>query len=143
MATYYARTTIKKGDSEQEYKLSMCLNGHKKVRTVSLISDSHAIARPYMFLDLLCQILPLWLYTKDIAVSFGYTKTEFYSYQPCLVLRSNSFGEKKYLLNNYVDESWLETVYTTSLNAMVLWWRENRDKSFKKPVQVWEIEQVV
>ena len=97
-----------------------------------------------MFLDLLSEVMPKWLYIGNLYVSFGHTRVSHPTIgqlnQPCLIVEDEKHGKTHYLINRNSDEKWLETIYSISLAAMVAWWRENREKFFKKSPQKWDIE---
>ncbi len=147
MAIFNVRTNVLYPEGiELPYQINLEMNCRGKIRHALLTSEEAVKIRPYMFLDLLSEIMPKWLYTRNAYVSFGYTRVNHpilgQHTQPCLVVEDEIYGTINYLINRCSDEKWLETIYDTNLAAMVLWWRENRDSFFWKPVQKWEIEKI-
>ena len=147
MSIYKARTTIiSKNGVKLSYAISFDMNCHGKIKNARLISSHIPGIRPYMFLDLLSKTMPNRLYCGNTYVSFGHTQVDHPIIgkiaQPCLIVEDAKYGQTRYLINRYSDEKWLETIYSSNLAAMVTWWRENRDRFFRKPIQEWEIEKV-
>lgn len=145
MAIFTAKTNLVSKDGFQfSYEINFDMNCHGKIRSATLISPNIRGIRSYMFLDLLANLMPKWLYTGNTFVSFGHTHVDHPVIgklsQPCLIVEDDKYGKTNYLINRNSDEKWLETVYSQNLAAMVIWWRENRDEYFKKPRQKWEIE---
>ena len=122
------------------------MNCHGKIKNVNLISNHINGIRPYMFLDLLSEVMPDWLYYGNTYVTFGHTQVNHPTIgkitQPCLIVENERHGKTHYLINRNSDEKWLETIYSFSLAAMVTWWRKNRKDFFKKPSQKWLIERI-
>ena len=133
MAIFEAKTKI----DNKNYSVIIEVNRRGKIRRIH--SDEEIPLRPYMWLDFFSQVLPDWLYTGDLSVTFSYIRINNDRYpncQPCLVIKSENWN-KKYLLNQIVSTNW--NVSQIRLCAMVQWWRENREAYFKKPPQLWEI----
>lgn len=148
MATYYCKTqrTTRNG-IKHPYKITVEMNSHGKIRSVKSDSPFNEVdIRPYMFLDLLAEIMPKWLFTGDVCVEFGHANINNPKYnnlnQPCLIVYNNRYGTKNYLINHIISSDWLVGINSINLSSMVLWWRENRENFFKKPSQKWEIEKI-
>ena len=147
MAIYKASTVLSSKLGElHPYEVTIHVDHKRIIRKVEVNCD-HDVRnslRPFMVLDLLCNIFPQYLYSDNIEVEFYYTEINHPRYdchiQPCLKIYDN--GEIRYfLLNRFCDESWF-MVHHKKLWAMILWWRNHRDEFFKKPPKKWEYERI-
>ena len=141
----FVKTTLH-SNSGREYPYSLLVHSTCKgqVTSVDVLEESinGVSPRPYMFLDLLAQILPTRLYTGNFSVEVGENPVlnpqPGYTGHPCLVIYQNGKSVKRYRLDQTVGAGWPVGVPSAHLRAMVSWWRLHRGE-FKASHQEWKI----
>lgn len=139
MSNFIASTRVhSKAGNPNSITYKIALKSGGKIGDVEVLEGrlDGARPRPYMFLDLLAEIMPSYLYTADCQVELGGNPVRhpYMSYQthPCLIV-TDQFGEKRYRLDQVVSEQWLTKANSVRLRAMVQWWREHRTEFPTEP----------
>lgn len=127
------RTTLfSKSGKGSTYDILVHSTCKAEVKSIDVLQENinGAKPRPYMFLDLLVEILPSRLYTGDYSVQLGENPVlnpqPGYTSHPCLVIYERGKQLKRYRLDQIVGTGWPVGVPSAHLRAMVSWWRNHR-----------------
>ena len=144
MKNFASTTLFSKSGRKYTYSILVHSTCKGQVTSIDVLEENinGASPRPYMFLDLLAQVLPARLYTGNFSVEVGENPVLHpqpgYTSHPCLVVFQNGKSVKRYRLDQNVGAGWPVGIPAAHLRVMVDWWRNHREE-FNVSPHLWNI----